>query len=112
MWYPSQEQQQQYSWYGYIHHPSSQQQQQAYSRTSYYCNDDELSSTYVENESLVHCQPTRNGKKKAIEIFSPLKRFSYAYENQTNYLYKYYNFFHFSSFITFKKLNHRKKKKE
>ena len=48
------------------HHPSSQQQQQqqqTYSRTSYYCNDDELSTTCVvaindENESPVHCQTT------------------------------------------------------
>ncbi|CAF0740038.1 unnamed protein product [Adineta steineri] len=64
MWYPSQ--QQQHSCYGYMHHyPSQQQQQQqeTYSRTSYYCNTDELSTTCVEaindeNESPIHCQTT------------------------------------------------------
>jgi len=63
MWYPSQEQQQQHSWYGYMRHPSSPQQQ-TYSKTSYYCNDDELSTTCVvgiENESPIHCQPTYGG---------------------------------------------------
>jgi hypothetical protein len=78
MWYPSQQQQQQHSWYGYVNHHSSQQQQQQqqqnYSRTSYYCNDDELSTACVvaihdENESPAHCQTTYgsgnvHGKKK------------------------------------------------
>jgi hypothetical protein len=112
MWYPSQEQQQQYSWYGYIHHPSSQQQQQAYSRTSYYCNDDELSSTGVvaindENDSPVHCKTTYDGnvhsKRKAIENFISFsfsfQRFSCIHENKTNHLYKCYNLFHFLGFI-------------
>jgi hypothetical protein len=67
MWYPSQQQQQQHSWYGYVHHPTTRQQQhQTYSRTSYYCNDDELSTTCIvaindENDSPAHCQTTYGG---------------------------------------------------
>jgi hypothetical protein len=87
MWYPSQEQQQQHSWYGYVHHPSSQQQQ-IYSRTSYYCNDDELSTNVVgtndENESPIHCQTKYNGnmhgkKKDAIEI----QKFFFPFSSRT-----------------------------
>ncbi len=66
MWYPSQQQQ---SCYEYTRHYASQQQQQqqqqqTYSRTAYYCNGDELSTTCVatindENESSIqHCQTT------------------------------------------------------
>ncbi len=78
MWYPSQQQQEQHSCYGYAtrHYASQQQQQQqqTYSRTAYYCNGDELSSTCVaaindENDSsMQHCQTTYgntvHGKKK------------------------------------------------
>lgn len=72
MWYPSQLQLQQPIWYGYVNHFANQQQSQT--RTSYYFNGDELSSTCNvppinnENESLVHCQTNysgnNHGKKK------------------------------------------------
>lgn len=78
MWYPSIQQQQQHSWYGYVPHPSSQeQQQQTYSRTSYYYNDDELSTTCIvaiddENESPIHCKTSYGGSnvhgKKIIKL--------------------------------------------
>lgn len=81
MWYPSQQQQlpQQHSWYGYVH--QFLPKQPTYSRTSYYSNGDELSSSCNvpinnENESLIHCQTTYGGNahgkrknKKSIEIF-------------------------------------------
>ena len=72
MWYPSQEQLQQQSWYKYVQYTSPQQlqQQQIYSRTYV---DDEISSAYVnysnsENDSLNYCQSpnmkNHHGKKK------------------------------------------------
>lgn len=72
MWYPSQEQLQQQSWYKYAQYTSAQQlqQQQIYSRTYV---DDELSSTYMnysnsENDSLNYCRnaniENNHGKKE------------------------------------------------
>jgi len=72
MWYPSQEQLQQQSWYKYAQYTSAQQlqQQQIYSRTYV---DDELSSAYMsysnsENDSLNYCRnayiENNHGKKK------------------------------------------------
>ena len=65
MWYPSREQQQQYSWHGQLHHPSAERYP-THSTRSYYCNDDELSTTSNvtingENESSIHCQTTFDG---------------------------------------------------
>jgi hypothetical protein len=83
MWYPPQQQRQQPCWNGYIHHHSPQKQQQpTYSRTSYYCHNDESLNTnqattaYAvprndENESLIHYHSTRvddiHGKKTLFE---------------------------------------------
>ncbi|CAF1065199.1 unnamed protein product [Rotaria sp. Silwood1] len=73
MWYPSQQQQQLYSWHGYAHHfPSRSQQQQTYLKSSYYIHGDELSTTNVipihdENESPpIHCQTTYGGNAHVI----------------------------------------------
>lgn len=69
MWYPSREQQQQqYSRHGYIHHPSTQKYR-TYTTSSYYCNDDELPTTSHatingENESSIHCQIAYDGKQR------------------------------------------------
>lgn len=80
MWYPPQ-QQPQHPYYGYPHQFSSQQKpQQIPSRTSYYFNGDELTTSNVvtikdENESPAHCQTTycRNAHGKKNETKEEIK---------------------------------------
>jgi hypothetical protein len=116
MWYPSQQQQQQHSWYEYAHHVSSQQQQQQqmYSKPSYYCNGDDLSTTCVigindENESSVHCQTTYGGNihgKEKIQlkferIIFLFEHFCFIHEYKTINLYEYYKFYFIFGFHYF-----------
>ena len=65
MWYPSREQQQQYGWYGQMPQPRAQKHPTC-STSSYYSNDDELSTTSNviingENESSIHRQSSYDG---------------------------------------------------